>query len=49
MNSPVNGIQGLAVATQATIAAIANIGQGRAGANTVYGFCQFYQSTSVHM
>lgn len=49
MHSPVNGIQGLAMATQATIAAVANIGQGAAGANTVYGLCQFYEPTPVHM
>lgn len=48
MHSPVNGIQRLAMATQATIAAIANISQGIAGPNTVYGLCQFYEPTPVH-
>lgn len=49
MTAPVNGIQRVAMATQATIAAIAHISQRAAGADTVYGLCQFYEPTPVHM
>lgn len=48
-NSPVNGIDGLSSASQATVAAVANVGQRVAGANTVYGPCQFYEPSSVHV
>lgn len=41
MHSPVDGIPGLAIATQATVAAIAYVGQGAAGTNTVHCPCQF--------